>query len=225
MILITVSLLILINIYGFIYSAFITKYGFLSLNKIQSKIINYDILLSRLPLIIFNVSILIIFNVIGVNFFHHIFLKEFNSILVCFFEIIFVLLIDDFFFYFLHRMMHENKYIYRKIHKIHHRANVPIPLEYIYVHPLEWMSGMIGPFLGMYLIGGISFESYCVYLIIRNIHEIHIHSGIRTLSIYKLFPLYGTNEHHDIHHSHRDGNYASTFIIWDLLFKTKLTSK
>ena len=64
--------------------------------------------------------------------------------------------------------MHENKYIYKKIHKIHHRANVTIPIEYIYVHPFEWMSGFIGPFLGMMFIGGISFESYLIYLIVRN---------------------------------------------------------
>ena len=84
------------------------------------------------------------------------------------------------YFYFLHRLMHENKFIYKTIHKIHHRAITPMPFEYIYVHPLEWSSGMIGPFLGMLLIGGISFESYMLYLVIRNMHEIHIHSGIKT---------------------------------------------
>tara|TARA_B100000029_G_C17149352_1_gene805419 strand:- start:171 stop:665 length:495 start_codon:yes stop_codon:yes gene_type:complete len=162
------------------------------------------------------------FNFIGVKYFHHVFLTEYISPIICFTQIIFVLIVDDFFFYLLHRIMHESKYIYKKIHKIHHRANVPIPLEYIYVHPLEWMSGMIGPFLGMYFIGGIAFESYCIYLIIRNLHEIHIHSGIKTSIFYKILPIYGSNEHHDIHHAKRDGNYASTFIIWDLIFRTKL---
>ena len=225
MILITIFLLVAINMYGFIYSSLITKYQFFLSNKIQEKKIDYKVLLNRMPLITFNIFILILLNVIGIKFFHHIFLKEFTSVLICFIEILFVLLIDDLFFYFLHRLMHENKYIYKKIHKIHHRANVPIPLEYIYVHPLEWMSGMIGPFLGMYVIGGISFESYCLYLVIRNMHEIHIHSGIKTSNISKLIPMYGTNEHHDVHHSHREGNYASTFIIWDLLFRTRLNIK
>ena len=223
MVLITVLLLILINVYGFLYSLSITKYKVLNGRKIQSKVINYDTLLSRLPLIIFNVTILIIFNVIGITYFDYIFLREYNSVLVSFYQITIVLLVDDFFFYILHRIMHENKYIYKKIHKIHHRANVPIPFEYIYVHPLEWMSGMIGPFIGMYLIGGIAFPSYCCYLIIRNIHEIHIHSGIKTSKLYRLFPFYGNNEHHDIHHSKRDGNYASTFIIWDVMFGSRIS--
>ena len=77
----------------------------------------------------------------------------------------------------LHRYMHENKFIYKTIHKIHHRANTPMPIEYIYVHPLEWSSGMIGPFLGMIAIGGISFESYMLYLIIRNMHEKYLEAG------------------------------------------------
>ena len=112
--------------------------------------------------------------------------------------------------------------IYKKIHKIHHRANTPIPIDYIYVHPLEWLSGFIGPFIGMIMIGGISIYSFWIYLIIRNIHEIHIHSGIKT-SFFKYFiPFYGENEHHDVHHAKRDGNYSSTFTYLDFLFKTKI---
>ena len=217
----TIILLVLINFYGFLYSLLITKYKSYQLSKIQSKIIDYDILKKRLPLILFNVFILILFNYIGIKYFSHVFLKGYNSILICFLEILFVLIVDDFFFYILHRGMHENKYIYKTIHKIHHRANVPIPFEYIYVHPLEWMSGMIGPFLGMIFIGGISFESYCIYLIIRNVHEIHIHSGIKTSLVLSKLPFYGNNEHHDLHHAERDGNYASTFTLWDYLFNTK----
>ena len=221
-VLITVILLVLINLYGFIYSLFITKYNFFSNNKIQFKINNYTYLLNRLPLILFNLFVLILLNVVGVKFFHNIFLSEYNSLVICILEIVFVLFVDDFFFYILHRGMHENKYIYKKIHKIHHRANVPIPLEYIYVHPLEWMTGMIGPFIAMYLLGGISFISYCFYLIIRNVHEIHIHSGIKSSKLFKYFNLYGHNEHHDVHHSKRNGNYASTFVLWDLIFKTRI---
>ena len=222
MITITIILLILINLYGFLYSLLITKYDYSYSYKIQSKRIDYGTLKKRLPLILFNVSVLIFFNYIGIKYFDHIFLKEYNSFVICLFEILFVLIIDDFFFYLLHRGMHESKYIYKKIHKIHHRANVPIPFEYIYVHPLEWMSGMIGPFIGMYFVGGIAFQSYCIYLIVRNIHEIHIHSGIKTSIIFNVIPFYGNNEHHDTHHADRDGNYASTFTIWDFLFNTKL---
>ena len=216
------GLLVGINLYGVIYAFLVTKYKLLNNKKIQTRNISYETFLSRLPLFTFNVLVLIFFNVIGIYFFEEYFIRDFISAPWMILEILFVLLIDDLFFYFLHRGMHQNKYIYKKIHKIHHRANTPIPLEYIYVHPLEWMSGIPGPFLGMVIIGGISFESYLIYLIIRNLHEIHIHSGIKSSKLHKIIPFYGTNEHHDTHHAKRDGNYASTFIFWDLLFKTKL---
>ena len=206
----------------FLYSFFITKYLFLNKKKIQPKNIDYNTLLGRLPLVSFNVSILILFNVIGLYFFEDYFIREYRTIPWLIIEVLFVLLVDDFYFYFLHRGMHESKYIYKTIHKIHHRANVPIPIEYIYVHPLEWMSGIPGPFIGMVCIGGISFESYLVYLVLRVLHEIHIHSGIKTSILHKIIPFYGSNEHHDTHHAKRDGNYASTFVFWDILFKTRL---
>ena len=188
-IIITVFLLLFINIYGYIYSYLITKRKVFNRAKIQSKNINYEILLNRVPLVSFNVSILILLNVLGLYFFKDVFIKDYISVPIIIFEILVVLLIDDLFFYFLHRLMHENKFIYTKIHKIHHRANVPIPIEYIYVHPLEWSSGMIGPFIGIILIGGISFESYVLFLIIRNLDEIHIHSGIKSSLLNKILYL------------------------------------
>ena len=93
MITITIILLLAINLYGFIYSMFITKYHFLESQKIQTKINSYKLLLDRCPLIIFNVSILIILNVIGIKFFHTIFLTEFNSYLYSGYEVLFVLII------------------------------------------------------------------------------------------------------------------------------------
>ncbi len=221
-VIITVFLLCFINFYGVVFSYLITKKNFLAISKIQVKKISYETFLKRIPLCSFNILILIILNAIALQYFEDFFLKEYFSPGILCLEVFIVLLIDDFFFYFLHKYMHTNKFIYKKIHKIHHRANTPIPIEYIYVHPLEWMSGMIGPFIGMILMGGISFYSYVIYLLIRNFHELHIHSGILTSKLFRILPFYGTNEHHDIHHSKRDGNYSSTFTYLDYIFKTKI---
>ena len=121
--------------------------------------------------------------------------------------------------------MHENKYIYSKIHKIHHRASTPFPSEYLYTHPLEWMIGMIGPFIGITLLGGVSIYSFWLLLIIRNVHELDIHSGLKSNFLIKKFPFSGTNEHHDLHHSILDGNYASSFTFLDKIFKTDIKIK
>jgi len=221
-ILITIILLIIINSYGFIYSYLITNKSILLNKRIQTKRMGLDILKKRTPLVLFNMSILIILNCLGLYYFKEYYIKEYVGMIVVFFEVVFILVIDDMFFYILHRLMHENKFIYRKIHKIHHRANTPIPIDYIYVHPLEWSSGMIGPFIGMFMLGGISIYSFWIYLILRNLHELHIHSGIATSFFTRIIPFYGDNEHHDVHHSIRDGNYSSTFVFWDKLLKTKL---
>ena len=73
-------LLLGINIYGVLYSFFITKHLFLNKKKIQPKNIDYNTLLGRLPLVSFNVSILILFNVIGLYFFEDYFIREYRTI-------------------------------------------------------------------------------------------------------------------------------------------------
>ena len=95
----TVSLLIIINLYGYLYSYLIVKKKYLNNHKIQGKDIGYSTLLDRIPLVTFNVSILIILNVIGLYFFRSFFIKDFISVPILLLELIFVLFIDDFFFY------------------------------------------------------------------------------------------------------------------------------
>ncbi len=57
---------------------------------------------------------------------------------------------------------------------------------------------------------------------IRNLHELDIHSGIKSSKITSFIPFYGSTEHHDLHHSKNKGNYASTFTIWDKVFGTEI---
>ena len=222
---ITLSILIVINLLGIFYSYLITIKGFLNPIKLQSRSYKANILKKRLPLILFNLLTLILVTGIGLYFFADYIISDFISLEWIIVEVLFVLFIDDFYFYFFHRFMHENKYIYRKIHSIHHRATTPFPSEYLYTHPLEWMGGMPGPFIGILLLGGVSIYSFWLLLIIRNLHELDIHSGLKSNPLIKYFPFAGTNEHHDLHHSIFDGNYASSFVLLDKVFKTDIKSK
>tara|TARA_Y100000590_G_C15684188_1_gene1000965 strand:- start:383 stop:1075 length:693 start_codon:yes stop_codon:yes gene_type:complete len=221
---ITLLLLVFVNVSGYLYSLLYVKNLIGKSSRIQAQSrtdLNY--LNDHLPLIIFNVLTLMLFVFIGFYFFKDsIINQESISILGILLQLFVILLFDDTFFYFLHRLMHENKYIYTKIHKIHHRANSPIAIDYIYVHPLEWMSGFIGPFIGILIMGGVNIYTFWLYLFVRNFHELAIHSGLKSSFISRIIPFYGNNEHHDLHHAKRDGNYASTFNFWDILFKTRL---
>ena len=221
----TILLIVLINLSGYIYSYLIVT-DKIGLNKQIQPNSDKDkkYLFSHIPLFVFNVLTLILFVFIGFYFFKDYIIDVDTSFsyLNLFVQLFIILIFDDTFFYFLHRLMHENKYIYKKIHKIHHRANSPIPIDYLYVHPLEWMSGFIGPFIGILLLGGVSIYAFWLYLIVRNFHELDIHSGLKSSFLNRSFPFSGTNEHHDLHHAKRDGNYSSTYTLWDTIFRTKL---
>jgi len=139
-------------------------------------------------------------------------------------QCVFVLGFDDLWFYGIHRIMHENKAIYRRIHRIHHEAYAPLPLEYIYTHPLEMLAGTIGmaaPLAVLYLWQGtMSLWTVAICTGLRQIHELDIHSGFRAI-LFRWIPLLAPAEHHDRHHAKPNlGNYGSATLIWDRVFGT-----
>ena len=66
----------------------------------------------------------------------------------------------------------------------------------------------------------LNIYSILIFGFLRNLHEIHIHSDLR-IPFLKDIPLISPVEDHDIHHARLNGNYASTFKIWDRVFKTR----
>jgi sterol desaturase/sphingolipid hydroxylase (fatty acid hydroxylase superfamily) len=91
------------------------------------------------------------------------------------------------------------------------------------VHPAEWMIGILGTFLGYaILLAFMPLNIYAIWIfgLFRNLHEIHIHSDLK-IPIMKDIPLVSPVEDHDLHHAKLQGNYASTFRIWDRVFKTR----
>lgn len=114
---------------------------------------------------------------------------------------------------------------YRETHSIHHRANNPFPLEFIYAHPLEWMLGSLGVVAGAgaawALFAELSAAASIAGVVFRTLHELDIHSG-RETRWYRWVPFIGTMRQHDDHHRLIEGNHASTFGIRDRVFGTKL---
>ena len=127
--------------------------------------------------------------------------------------------IKDYFLLILIENIYKFLHLYKKIHIIHHKASNPFPADYLYEHPLEWMAGLLGPFIAFLILGEVYFETIVLYLIIRVLHELDIHSGIKS-SIYKYFPFAGVNEYHALHHKYHSNHFASLFSFWDIIFKT-----
>ena len=217
----TIVLLICTNLFGLIYSMLVLYTPIFKKFSIQKKPYVKGVFAKRMPLYLFNITLLLTISGVGA-YFGFGFLKQEVSIGIIIFQVIFAFVIDDIFFYFYHRWLHENKYMLKTVHSIHHRATKPFPLEYLYAHPIEWLLGMIGAFLGfaiLFMFMPVNLYAFWIFGGLRNLHEIHIHSDLE-LPVSSKIPLLSKTKHHDDHHAKLTGNYSSTFIWMDRLFKT-----
>ena len=220
---ITMILFFSSNLFGMIYSLIILKTSLFDKYRIQKTPYKEGIFNQRLPLYLFNLFVVAGFGFVGVYILFPFIDTDFPTIWVLLGQVVFSFIIDDVWFYFMHRFLHRNKYLLKKVHSIHHRAHTPFPMEYLYAHPFEWMLGTIGPFLGyalIILVMPLNIYAFWVFVLFRNLHEIHIHSDLK-LPLLKNIPFVSHVEDHDLHHAKLDGNYASTFRIWDRIMKTR----
>ena len=181
---------------------------------------------ARIPLILLNQAILAVSSALGLYAISEHFPLGLPNPLLVALHFVLLVLVDDIIFYWVHRVLHTNKTLYRLIHKKHHEAFAPVPSEYLYVHPLEWMIGSAGPVVGVALVlglwGEMSAWTFWLWGAFRTLHELDIHSGVRSTWA-RHIPFYGVMEHHDRHHAKPTlGNYASTLTIWDKVFKTEI---
>jgi sterol desaturase/sphingolipid hydroxylase (fatty acid hydroxylase superfamily) len=217
----TIVLLVCTNLFGLLYSMLVLYTPIFKKFSIQKKSYVKGVFAKRMPLYLFNISLLLTISGVGA-YFGFGFLKQEVSIGIIVFQVIFAFVIDDIFFYFYHRWLHENKFMLKNVHSIHHRATKPFPLEYLYAHPIEWMLGMIGAFLGfaiLLIFMPVNVYAFWIFGALRNLHEIHIHSDLE-LPVSSKIPLLSKTKHHDDHHAKLTGNYSSTFVWMDRLFKT-----
>jgi sterol desaturase/sphingolipid hydroxylase (fatty acid hydroxylase superfamily) len=217
----TVLLLVGTNLIGLLYSMLVLYTDLFRKFTIQKKQYVKGVFTKRMPLYLFNITLLLAISGLGA-YFGFGFLEQKISVGIIVFQVVFAFVIDDIFFYFYHRWLHENKFMLKNIHSIHHKATKPFPLEYLYAHPFEWLMGMIGAFLGFALIlifMPVNLYAFWIFGAIRNLHEIHIHSDLE-LPISSKIPLLSKTKHHDDHHAKLNGNYASTFVWMDRIFKT-----
>jgi len=221
---ITLGVYLGLNVIGLLWTAAIIHFGVPEGLRIQNRGHEWSTLWQRLPLVFFNQVILMILVYFALTLFDERFTAVMPSWTIFCLQLVVIVVFDDLIFYALHRLMHEHKGLYNRVHRIHHKAYAPLPIEYIYVHPLEWLVGSLGPFIGLLLVtmiwGTIPCWTLWTYLLIRNLHELDVHSGIRS-PVGTLIPLYAEAEHHDLHHAKpTKGNYASTLTFWDRVLGT-----
>lgn len=125
-------------------------------------------------------------------------------------------LIEDFVFYWGHRLLHT-PFLYRTVHCVHHEHAAPFGIAAEYAHPAEVIGLGVATLAGPMLIGPHLLTLY-VYLALRCMQTVECHSGYDfPWSLNRWVPLYGGADFHDHHHRIHSGNYASTFIWVDML--------
>ncbi len=136
-------------------------------------------------------------------------------------QIVYFFLVEDFFNYWLHRLLHL-PWLYRHIHSVHHKYTAPFSITAAYAHPAEVIILAIPTFLGPALLGPHLY-TLMIWQVMRNYEAIDIHSGYELpLSFKNLIPGYAGTAHHDYHHYMHSGNFASVFTWCDRLYGTHL---
>lgn len=139
-----------------------------------------------------------------------------------FIQTILCLIIEDFFFYMIHRILHINA-IYPYIHKVHHRYQNTISVASEYAHPIEYVLGNLLPLSapGLILRKTAHFSTFYSFVIIRLWKTAENHSGYEfPFSPFVAVPFAGSSSFHNYHHLFFKGNYGSFFRVWDILLGT-----
>ena len=136
--------------------------------------------------------------------------------------IMFFMFVEDFCFYWTHRMLHHRA-IYPYIHKMHHTYSTTVGIAAEYAHPVEFVFGnMLPTAAGPALLGpNVHLYTVLAWYVIRFGETLDGHCGYEfSWSPFRLIPFSGSAEYHDFHHSANVGNYGSFFSIWDSVFGT-----
>lgn len=134
-------------------------------------------------------------------------------------QILFFFYLDDFLYYWSHRLLHT-RWLYKTIHAWHHRIVTPWAITGNYMHPLEL--SLTG---GVALIGPLLLGSHVVtvwlWFVWRQWEAAEGHCGYDfPWSPSHLLPGNDGARHHDMHHARVKGNYAGFTPIWDRIFGT-----
>lgn len=178
----------------------------------------------RLPLTLANLAVVITLSAVSFNAIDHLLSRAPLALGTFLVQLVIVLVVDDTWFYFMHRAYHRIPFLYRRVHRVHHKAFAPLPLDYLHVHPVEWITGSTGILGGFGLVwliwGELSVATVLSASAIKQLHELHVHTGLRAIFLGRI-PLLGTVDHHDLHHAKpNEGNYGTALKIWDQLLGT-----
>ncbi|CAN1197425.1 Sphinganine C4-monooxygenase 2 [Linum perenne] len=146
-----------------------------------------------------------------------------HSLTVLAVQFVTAMVILDTWQYFMHRFMHQNKFLYKHIHSQHHRLVVPYAYGALYNHPVEGLLlDTIGGALS-FLLSGMSPRASIFFFSFATIKTVDDHCGLWLPG--NPFHLFFKNNtaYHDIHHQLYGSKYNFSqpfFVTWDRILGT-----
>lgn len=127
--------------------------------------------------------------------------------------------------YWMHRLAHTNRFLYRNFHSVHHRLTVPYAFGALYNHPVEgFVMDTLGGAIPTLFLNMHPWTS-CLFFSIATLKTVDDHCGFSLTGVDPLQFLFSNNAgYHDIHHwgKGRMYNFSQPFFtFWDKAMGTE----
>ncbi|KAK1266435.1 Sphinganine C(4)-monooxygenase 2 [Acorus gramineus] len=128
--------------------------------------------------------------------------------------------------YFMHRIMHHNRFLYKHLHSWHHRLVVPYAFGAQYNHPIDGLLIETASGAVAFLVSGMSPRASIFFFTFATIKGIDDHCGLM-LPWNPFHVFFGNNAaYHDVHHQLYGSKYNFSqpfFVVWDKVFGTYMS--
>ncbi|KAK1266436.1 Sphinganine C(4)-monooxygenase 2 [Acorus gramineus] len=127
--------------------------------------------------------------------------------------------------YFMHRIMHHNRFLYKHLHSWHHRLVVPYAFGAQYNHPIDGLLIETAAGAAAFLVSGMSPRASIFFFTFATIKGIDDHCGLM-LPWNPFHVFFGNNAaYHDVHHQLYGSKYNFAqpfFVVWDKVLGTHM---
>lgn len=121
-------------------------------------------------------------------------LRELPTLQKILIDIVVISILEEFYFYYIHRLMHH-KSIYKYVHKKHHEWTAPVAAIAFYCHPLEHIFLNLIPVSTSFALMRSHVVTVWLFLSLAVLNSMADHAGYS-------FPFSGASiRYHDYHHS------------------------
>ena len=134
-------------------------------------------------------------------------------------QIVAILLIYDFAYYWIHRLFHISV-IMRHIHGMHHRVRHPTAIDGLYLDPFDLAGGLSLFFLSIALIGPVDAGTFLAVTFLHTMFNLINHTGMELPHPAFAWSNYLARKHDHHHGRNVNTNFGLMVPFWDMMFGT-----